>query len=154
MKRFLALTLPLALALHFTHAQEPAPEGLPLIPETLEPAKKPKPAPQAAAKSSTEKTADALQARIHFREVRTKALLDPQFQVLWDRAHATRTDAERRHGLKAYYVLLYDRMVKIDPSVKPRVEELRKTPPWKFGGGRNKKKVEEPDQAVTETAGE
>jgi hypothetical protein len=102
------------------------PNPLPLIPESPEPGKKGKAAAGAATKgkkSSTEAAIDDLQERIRYRQAKTRALNDPAVQNAWDRAHATRTDVERRDALKAYYKLFYARVLRIDGTLKQRVAQ-------------------------------
>ena len=110
--------------------QELPGDSLGLIPESPTPAKKPKPAPPK--KSSTEQASDDLQTRIRYREARTKALQDPGIQMEWDRAQTAKTDPEKREALRSYYKMLCDRVVKIDPRTKPRIEALRNTLAWRL----------------------
>ena len=112
--------------------QELPGESLGLIPEAREIAPKPKSksALPPKKKSSTEQESDDLQSRIRYREAKTRALQDPKVQLEWDRAQTAKTDPEKRDALKGYYKLLCDRMVRIDSSVKPRVETLRKSLAW------------------------
>jgi hypothetical protein len=112
--------------------QELPGESLGLIPEPPQLATEPKSksAPPPKKKSSTEQESDDLQLRIRYREAKTKALQDPKVRQEWDRAQTAKTDPEKRDALKGYYKLLCDRMVKIDSSVKPRVETLRKSLAW------------------------
>ncbi len=114
-------------------APAPAPEDLSLIPELPMPGKKPKGgAEPAAKKSSTEQASDDLQARVRYRQVKTKALADPKLQQEWDRAQTAGTSAEKRDALMSYYRRLYDRMVAIDPTMKPRVAAQRKALAWRL----------------------
>jgi hypothetical protein len=102
------------------------PNPLPLIPESPEPGKKGKGAAATAKKdkkSSTEAAIDDLQERIRYRQAKTRALNDPAVQNAWDRAHATRTDGEKREALKAYYKLFYARVLRIDGTLKQRVAQ-------------------------------
>jgi hypothetical protein len=133
MKLLLAPLAAFALLTNLARGQELPGESPSLIPEMPAPATKPRAAARSVPqKSSTERTADDLQARIRFRDVKTKALQDPKFQIAWDSAQAARTDPEKRVALKDYYKQLYDRMVRIDPRVKPRVEMARKLIPLRF----------------------
>jgi hypothetical protein len=107
----------------------PAPDGGPevtLIPEQVpqnaKPTATPKPKPEV--KDKTEESAEELLERIHFREAMTKALRDPQVQAEWDHSKKVKTDYDRRESLKRYYNLLYDRILKIDASVK-KTSDLR-----------------------------
>ena len=137
MTRFLALPFALSLFAAMADAQEIPGDSLGLIPETPASAKKPAPMPQK--KSTTEQASDDLQARIRYREARTKALQDPKIQMEWDRAQAAKTDPEKREAMKSYYTLLCDRVVKVDPSTKPRVEKLRQSLAWRFETGHRKR---------------
>ena len=116
--------------------QELPGESLELIPELPKGTGKPKAkTAEPKKKSSTEQASDDLQARIRYREVRTRALEDPKLQQEWDRAQAAKTEPDKREALKSYYNLLCDRMVKIDSTVKPRVEAYRKTLAWRLDPG-------------------
>jgi hypothetical protein len=137
MTRLFVLPLLILLAAA-CRAQEPVPESLPLIPEPVAPAPKPKPASRK--RSSTEQASDDLQTRIRLREAKTKALANPQLQVEWNRAHAARTQPERRELLRSYYEQLYSRMEKIDPTLKPRMAELRKSLAWRVDAGAKRAK--------------
>ena len=174
---FIAVSFPIALA----QAQEtpaetpglkpiekpvpqaaPPPQELPgesfeLIPELPKGTARPKVKPsEPKKKSSTEQASDDLQARIRYREARTRALEDPKLQQEWDRAQAAKTEPAKREALKTYYNLLCDRMVKIDSTLKPRVEAYRKTLAWRLDPGARlrakvAKPVEERDEEETAT---
>lgn len=117
-------------------AQELPGEPLELIPEAPTTTAKPKSDPvQPRKKSSTEQASDDLQARIRYREAKTKALQTPGLQQEWNRANSAKTDPEKREALKSYYKILYDRIVKIDPTLKPRVEAQRKSITWRLEPG-------------------
>lgn len=173
--------LVLSVALSFPLALASAQEGVPQPPEKSVPQETPTPAqdlpgeslelipeaPKGAArskakssepkkKSSTEQASDDLQTRIRYREAKTRALEDPRFQQEWDRAQAAKSEPEKREALKSYYKLLCDRMVKIDPAVKPRVEAFWKTLGWRLDPGarlraRMAKPVEEREEEETPT---
>ena len=136
-------------------AQELPGEPLPLIPESPVTTAKPKAQPvPAKKKSSTEQASDDLQTRIRYREAKTKALQDPRLQQEWDRAHAMKTEPERRAAMKSYYTMLCDRMVRLDPTVKTRVEALRKSLAWRYDSApaqraKMAKPVEEEEADVT-----
>ena len=127
-------------------AQELPGESLELIPEVPKGTARPKAKPsEPKKKSSTEQASDDLQARIRYREARTRALEDPRLQQEWDRAQAAKTEPDKREALKSYYNLLCDRMIKIDPALKPRVETYRKTLGWRLDpGARLRAKVVKP----------
>ena len=155
MSRLLVLSVVLSFPAAITLAQEtpaespakpvpqvtaPTPElpgeSLELIPEVPKSTTKPKAAPsEPKKKSSTEQASDDLQLRIRYREAKTRALEDPKLQQEWDRAQSAKTEPDKREALKSYYNLLCDRMVKIDSTVKPRVETFRKTLIWRLDPG-------------------
>jgi hypothetical protein len=58
-----------------------------------------------------------IRLRIRLREAQTRAVNDPAVQAYWVAAHNTHTDPARREALKVYYNHLYDRIIRIDPSV-------------------------------------
>jgi hypothetical protein len=64
-----------------------------------------------------------LQQRIRFRQAKTRASNDPAVQAEWARANAARTDFEKRDALKAYYKALFNRMRRIDGSLRARIAE-------------------------------
>jgi hypothetical protein len=103
------------------------PAPLPLIPEPPESATKTKATTKTTTtkerKSSTEAAVDELALRVKFRQAKTRALSDPVVQAEWHRANAARTDYEKREALKAYYRALFNRMRRIDASLKPRIAE-------------------------------
>ena len=132
MTRFPALFAALCLFATIATAEETPGDPLSLIPELPAPVAKPKPNAAPAKKSATEQASDDMQSRIRYREAKTKVLQDPRFQAEWDRAHAAKTDPERREILKDYYTLFCDRMLKVDPTLRPRVEVLRRSLAWRF----------------------
>jgi hypothetical protein len=103
------------------------PAPLPLIPDSPESTKKSKSSTtvetKRTKKSSTEAEADELQQRIRYRQVKTRAFNDPGVQAEWERAHAVRTDYEKREAMKSYYKMLFDRMRRIDGSLKRRIAQ-------------------------------
>lgn len=101
-------------------------EPLPLIPDTPDITEKPK--GSAIANPRPDKTSaaeDELGARLRMREIRTLALKDAKIQSEWDRAHAVKTDFEKREAMKSYYTLLYAKMQKLDGSLQKRIAELK-----------------------------
>jgi hypothetical protein len=104
-------------------------KNLPLIPETApsshrgkggKPGKTGRSGPNASPGASPHDTFGVesdIRLRIHIREAQTRAANDPSVQADWVAAHNTRTDPERREALKVYYNHLYDKMIKIDPSI-------------------------------------
>lgn len=112
-----------------------AKEPFSLIPETLEPAPKPGGSaliePGATAATAVQKidkttaAQDELRARIKMRELKTKVERDPKIAGELDRANAAKTDYEKREGLRSYYTMLYDRIAKIDSSLKKRAADAK-----------------------------
>jgi hypothetical protein len=103
----------------------PSSEGIPLIPEIPQ-APPVKSAPQAAGQKKNNKPAgpsrtdiaeDAMQLHIKLRAAKTKALEDPVIQAELAKAALAKTDYDRREVYKRYYILLYARMLQIDPSI-------------------------------------
>ncbi|MEO7317861.1 MAG: hypothetical protein ABIZ56_02610, partial [Chthoniobacteraceae bacterium] len=146
MTRLIALPTACCLLAAHAFAQELPGESLKLIPEAPKSTAKPRvESLEPKKKSSTEKESDDLVGRIRYREAKTRALQDPGVQQEWDRAQAAKTEPEKRETLKSYYKLLCDRMVKFDPTVKPRVEVLRKSLVWRLDpGARLRAKVVKP----------
>lgn len=125
-------------------APQPAPAAAPaaqkeplgLIPETLEPAPKPKGSllvePMEtvtdAVEQKIDKTTaaqDELNARIKMRELKTKVDRDPKVVAELERANTAPTDYEKREAMRSYYTMLYDKIAKLDPSLKKRADEAR-----------------------------
>ena len=136
MTQFLVLAAATCLLSANAFAQELPGDPLELIPEAPRTMAKPKAERvEPKKKSSTEQASDDLQARIRYREAKTKALQTPGLQQEWDRANSAKTDPEKREALKSYYKIFYDRIVKIDPTLKPRVEAQRKSIAWRLEPG-------------------
>src|SRR5205807_2995709 len=118
-----------------TNAAEPKVGALPEQPATsgtanpawIEPPPLPEPSvpidrtETKAKKSKTSEAADALRERIHFREIKTRALNDERVQAEFDHARAAKTDSERREALRQFYAALYSRMLKLDASLKAQI---------------------------------
>ena len=106
--------------------------NIPLIPENI-PAGAPRSSkhsgkthPGATPKQfATFQSEETLRMRIRLREAQTRALNEPGIQADWATAHHTRTDPERRAKLTIYYNHLFDRMIKIDPSIAERANARR-----------------------------
>ena len=106
-----------------------------LIPETLpNPSKKAsseekeaKPKGKNSQNAKVDFSGDALKKRIRMRQVKNQALKDDRIQAQMDAAVAAKTDPEKRASLKRFYNSLFDRMIKIDGSLKPEVEQRRHT---------------------------
>ena len=107
-----------------------------LIPETLPNTSKKSSSEDTGTKDSSKKSksknapkenysADAVKKRIRMREIKTLALKDDKIQAEMETAMAAKTDSAKREALKRYYNLLFDRMIKIDPSCKEEIEARR-----------------------------
>jgi len=70
-----------------------------------------------AGPSRTDAAEDAMQLHIKLRAAKTKALMDPVIQAELAKVARRKTDYEIREAYKRYYVLLYARMLQIDPSL-------------------------------------
>ena len=106
----------------------PANETLPLIPETPDNNEKAKGGgaiSESGKKDKTSAAEDDLTARVRLREIKTQALKDAKIQAEWDRAHAAKTDFEKRDAMKNFYTLLYARMAKLDGSLQKRIDKIR-----------------------------
>ncbi|MEO8351396.1 MAG: hypothetical protein ABI680_06670 [Chthoniobacteraceae bacterium] len=113
---------------------DPEMELLPLIPDTPPALDLPKPGeaipqpPDISRELNSERAAaveNELRNRIRLRQIKTKALRDSKIQADWDRAQTARTDYEKRAALTDYYTRLYDRMTKLDNSLKGQIKALR-----------------------------
>ena len=83
-------------------------------------------------KSPTVQASDDLQARVRYRQAKTKALQDPKLQQLWARAQKAPSDQQKRELLKSFYDALYARILKINGSLKPRVKLARQSQQWRL----------------------
>ena len=102
----------------------------PLIPDEAPSLVKPEegtPATPAAAAAKTGKVSKTetfekeILEKIRYREAKTKALADPAVIAAWDLSNVAKVDVDKRNHLKAYYKLLFARIVKIDPTLKTMV---------------------------------
>jgi hypothetical protein len=103
----------------------PATEGLPEMRPPDEADRMPAGGPTFR-KTKTSESADELRQRIRVRQAKTKAIQDPRVQEALERADTARTLPERREAMRDYYNALYDRMVRIVPSIQKSVALLRK----------------------------
>lgn len=71
-------------------------------------------------------TSAELESRIKFRQAHTRASNDPKIQALWEESRRAPTDYEKRDALRRYYTTLFKRMVSLDKSITPLVEERSK----------------------------
>jgi hypothetical protein len=99
---------------------------MPLIPQAVAPAAgkpvKAKKSGQAGANGSpaprnTFAVESDIRIRIKLRIAGTQAMAAPELKAQWVAAHATKDDPDRRAALEKYYNNLYDRIIKIDPSI-------------------------------------
>jgi len=70
-------------------------------------------------------TEQDLRTRIQLRQVQTQVMNDPALQEEWGVAHRAPTDPERRALLAAFYNHLFDRMIKISPSLADKINDRR-----------------------------
>lgn len=113
---------------------EPAPlipEPPPLVPPSgtlsVPPSRGDLPSPeQSFQKSKTGAAISQVDQKVRYRQAKTRALKDEKLSAMKDEAYAAHTEREKRAGLKKYYNALFDRMLKIDGSVKPEIEKNRK----------------------------
>jgi hypothetical protein len=76
-------------------------------------------------RTKTSESVEQMNLRIRLRQAKTRALVDPKVQEALERADAAKTEPERREALRDYYKTLYDRMVRIDSSVKKSADLLK-----------------------------
>ncbi|MCX6966740.1 MAG: hypothetical protein NTZ46_03000 [Verrucomicrobia bacterium] len=77
------------------------------------------PAPQVSLKKGT---AEELRQAIRIRELKTVVDEDPEVRAQKATAAATKTEAARCVAMRNYYTLLYTKIEKLDPSLKPVLE--------------------------------
>jgi len=73
-----------------------------------------------ASPTGTFEVEEDIRIRTRIREAQTRAFNEPDIQADWVAAHHTRSDPARRVALTLYYNHLYDRMIKIDPTIADR----------------------------------
>jgi len=76
-------------------------------------------------KSKAAADADDLKERILFRQVKTRALQDPKIKEHWAAIPSAKTTREKITAFKQYYNLLYARMLRLDGSLKDRIEKSK-----------------------------
>jgi hypothetical protein len=103
---------------------KPAPQREPgLVPEGIvRPGERPK--SRSTLKPPT--TSADLAARIRYREAHSRAVNDPKIQALWTESRQVPTDGQKRDALRRYYGALYSRILALDKTVAPLVEERRR----------------------------
>jgi hypothetical protein len=101
-------------------------KNMPLIPQAVAPAAgkpgKAKKSGQLGANGSpaprnTFAVESDIRIRVKLRIAETQAMDAPEMKAQWVAAHATKDDPDRRAALEKYYNHLYDRIIKIDPSI-------------------------------------
>lgn len=104
-------------------------EPLPLIPDSLDPVDRPgsRGSQKNKASHARAKAEGTVPQRIQLRELKTRALADGTIQQQWDFAQQARTDAGKREEMKKYYSMLYDRMARLDPKLKPVLDKRKDT---------------------------
>jgi hypothetical protein len=106
------------------------PEPLPMLEKPLEqvpddPQRMIDNAREQLKKPKVSAAADELRERIHFRQAKTRALKDEKVQEKWNEVQSAKTDAVKMESLKQFYTLLFDRMLKVDASLKTRIEKVK-----------------------------
>jgi len=106
---------------------------VPLIPPLTLPGEEPKKKKkQPVGPSKTDAAEDALQMHIKLRAVKTLALEDPLVQQeLANAKLPKKTDYDQREAYKRYYVLLYARMLKIDPTIATGLSTRESVSMWR-----------------------
>jgi hypothetical protein len=66
-----------------------------------------------------------IRMRLRMRIAETQAINEPDIWALWVAAHKQRSDPALRTALTAFYNTLYDRMIKIDPTIADRANNRR-----------------------------
>ena len=103
---------------------KPSPQREPgMVPEgVIRPGERPK--SRSTLKPPT--TSADLAARIRYREAHSRAVNDPKIQALWAESRQVATDGQKRDALRRYYGALYTRILALDKTVAPLVEERRR----------------------------
>ncbi len=82
----------------------------------------------------TETTAQPLDERARYNAAKDKALEDPSVQALKEKAESTFDPDEGRKAMRAYNKALFNKMRKIDPSVKDRIDGTEAAVMKRLGG--------------------
>jgi hypothetical protein len=92
-------------------------EQVPFIPTPETPAAQAPQVPSASAIAAQE-----AQEKARYRQVRAKALEDPNVLSLQDKADTAPNEDEQKAASKSYYKALFDKMREIEPSLKDRID--------------------------------
>lgn len=112
------LPSPLPSADLFPSIPSPSQPQQPASPETPEAEASPSPAAKPEVLDSMKKgTSAQLKQAIRMRQIKTDLLADPVIQGELAKARAAKTEEGHRVLMRNYYVLLYTRIEKIDPSL-------------------------------------
>jgi len=73
--------------------------------------------------------ADGAKLRIEWRQLRNRTVNDPEVQAAKTYAQSARTDLEKRHRLREYYDIYYQRMTALaaTPEIKSTLQSLKTT---------------------------
>ena len=71
--------------------------------------------------------ADGAKLRIEWRQLRNRTVNDPEVQAAKTYAQSARTDLEKRHRLREYYDIYYQRMaaLAVTPEIKSTLQSLK-----------------------------
>jgi len=86
----------------------------PFVPTTGEPGKE--------AESAIDRDA---QERTHYNEIRAKALEDDKVLALKEKMDTASSEEEQAKASKVYYDALYEKMRKLDPALKDRIDRMQ-----------------------------
>ncbi|SRR5579862_2422534 len=76
--------------------------------------------------SESESAADKdAQERAHFNDIKTKALEDDKVLALKEKMDTAGSAEEQAKASKVYYNALYDKMRKLDPALKERIDRMQ-----------------------------
>ncbi|HEU0207459.1 MAG TPA: hypothetical protein VFQ78_00630 [Candidatus Udaeobacter sp.] len=127
----------LLLATLMMRAQEAAPPSVDLFPKQEEASPTPPPngpelpelkeLDESFKPKSLGKDADALRMHVQWRELKNRTVNDPDVQAAKKYAQAARTDLEKRHRLRNYYDIYYERMSALatTPELKLALQALK-----------------------------
>jgi hypothetical protein len=107
----------------------PKPEATPKPPTTPKPTPEPKPTPAKKTSSTKTPATDAdgdneAVERTKFAEAKTKALEDSAIGDLKVKVDNAENEAQAKTALRAYNKALFQKMRKIDPSIKERIDAM------------------------------
>jgi hypothetical protein len=130
----------LVVAALIMHAQEAAPPSVDLY-QQEQPEATPSPPPngpelpelkqldQSFKPPSLGPDAEGAKLRIEWRQLRNRTVNDPEVQAAKTYAQSARTDLEKRHRLREYYNIYYQRMTALaaTPEIKLTLQALKTT---------------------------